>query len=133
MTWTTSGRNGEPGEVHIQKYGPHLFGFSIDDYSGSEGYNQTVRSIYLPYGDNLVEAASRINLELDNTGSIRCSETKKLCEQREFSITPDVRSDGEVYPLKVAETGTKWNRSYIVTFDQVDGRYRVPASLGKEY
>ncbi|CAG9246567.1 hypothetical protein C7402_111140 [Paraburkholderia unamae] len=132
-----SGGNGEPGEVSIHKFGPHLFGFSIDEYSTGEGYTQQVRSIYLPYGDKLIEAAPHISLELDNSGTYECGEMYSQCRERHFTITPDTGSQGKIYPLKIAETDTRGDRSvnitYNVTFDPEQGRYLVPKALSEGF
>jgi hypothetical protein len=129
----SSGHNGEPGMVRIQKFGPHLFGFAIDEDDSQEGYSQSIRSVYLPLGGKFVEAAARINLELNNSGAVDCSKPGEACISRKFQIAPEVTSTGDVYSLKVTEDGTQGHRTYVVPFDPIHGNYVVPAALSEGF
>ncbi|WP_241294276.1 topoisomerase IV [Burkholderia stabilis] len=136
-TEIASGKRGEPGTVHIERLGPHLFGFVIGDGITLQGYTQASRSIWLPYGNAIVEAAPRINEALDNTGSLDCGNAKSHCESRTFAIAPDTTGAGDVYPLTVTETGTRGDKEiharYTVKFDAARGRYVVPKVLREGY
>ncbi|HDR9503841.1 hypothetical protein [Burkholderia cepacia] len=132
-----SGKRGEPGTVRIERYGPHLFGFTIGDGVTLQGYTMAMRSIWLPVGNAIVEAAPRIDEALDNTGSLDCGNAKSHCESRTFSIVPDTTGTGDVYPLTVTETGSRGDKAiharYTVTFDAARGRYVVPKALRAGY
>ncbi|CAB3763594.1 topoisomerase VI subunit A [Burkholderia sp. MSh2] len=132
-----SGKHGEPGTVRIERYGPHLFGFTIGDGVTLQGYTMAMRSIWLPYGNALVEAAPRIDEALDNQGSLDCGNAKSHCESRTFTIVPDTTASGDVYPLTVTETGSRGDRDlharYTVKFDAARGRYVVPKALREGY
>ncbi|VWC88276.1 topoisomerase IV [Burkholderia lata] len=136
-TEIASGKRGEPGTVHIERYGPHLFGFTIGDGVTLQGYTMAMRSIWLPVGDAIVEAAPRINEALDNTGALDCGNMKSHCESRTFTIVPDTTGAGDVYPLTVTETGTRGNKDiharYTVKFDAARSRYVVPKALREGY
>jgi hypothetical protein len=128
-----SGHNGMPGNVTIQKFGRHLFGFAIDNYFSADGYSQDVRSIYLPLATGLVEAASHINLELDSTGSAACGESESKCENRTFHIAPLTTGGADVYPLAVTETGSHGDHAYTINFYRPRRRYAVPKVLSEGY
>ncbi|WP_446904594.1 topoisomerase IV [Burkholderia sp. YIM B11467] len=132
-----SGKRGEPGTVRIERLGPHLFGFVIGDGITLQGYTQASRSIWLPLGNAIVEAAPRINETLDNSGSLDCGNAKSRCESRTFAIVPDTTGTGDVYPLTVTETGTRGDKDlharYTVKFDASRGRYIVPKALREGY
>ncbi len=132
-----SGKRGEPGTVRIERYGPHLFGFTIGDGVTLQGYTMAMRSIWLPVGNALVEAAPRIDEALDNTGSLDCGNAKSHCESRTFAIVPDMTGTGDVYPLTVTETGSRGDKAiharYTVKFDAARGRYIVPKALREGY
>lgn len=132
-----SGKRGEPGTVRIERYGPHLFGFTIGDGVTLQGYTMAMRSIWLPVGNAIVEAAARIDEALDNTGSLDCGNAKSRCESRTFSIVPDTTGTGDVYPLTVTETGSRGDKEiharYTVKFDAARGRYVVPKALRAGY
>jgi hypothetical protein len=132
-----SGGKGEPGTVGIERYGPHLFGFHVDDDAMADGYTQSMRSIYLPRGDKFVLAAPRINLDLDNTGSLQCGQTPAECEQRHFDIARDTSSEGDVSSLRITETGSRGERSihavYEIKFDAASGQYVIPRALSEGY
>lgn len=132
-----SGKRGEPGTVRIERLGPHLFGFVIGDGITLQGYTQASRSIWLPYGNTIVEAAPRIDEARDNSGSLDCGSAKSHCESRTFTIVPDTTGTGDVYPLTVTETGTRGDKDirarYTVKFDAARGRYVVPKVLREGY
>lgn len=132
-----SGKRGEPGTVRIERLGPHLFGFVIGDGVTLQGYTQASRSIWLPLGNAIVEAAPRINETMDNGGSLDCDHAKSHCERRTFAIVPDTTGAGDVYPLTVTETGERGGRDvharYTVRFDAARGRYVVPKALREGY
>ncbi|WP_175963865.1 topoisomerase IV [Burkholderia pyrrocinia] len=132
-----SGTRGEPGTVRIERFGPHLFGFVVGDGITLQGYTQASRSIWLPYGNAIVEAAPRIDESLDNSGSFDCGNAKSHCESRTFAIVPDTTGTGDVYPLTVTETGTRGDKDiharYTVKFDAARGRYIVPKALREGY
>lgn len=137
QTDIASGKRGEPGTVRIERYGPHLFGFTIGDGVTLQGYTMAMRSIWLPVGNALVEAAPRIDEALDNLGSLDCGNAKSHCESRTFAIVPDTTGTGDVYPLTVTETGSRGDKAiharYTVTFDAARGRYIVPKALREGY
>ncbi|AFQ48475.1 hypothetical protein [Burkholderia cepacia] len=137
QTGIASGKRGEPGTMSIQRLGPHLFGFVIGDADSRQGYTQSLRSIWLPYGDALALAAPRINEALDNAESNECANAPARCEERRFAIAPDLTDTGIVYPLIVTETGTRGGRAihvrYTVKFDAARGRYIVPKALRDGY
>ncbi|WP_176047072.1 topoisomerase IV [Burkholderia sp. BCC1644] len=136
-TEIASGRRGEPGTVRIERLGPHLFGFVIGEGDMRQGYTQTFRSIWLPYGNALVQAAARIDEALDNAESSECANARARCEDRRFEIAPDLTGTGDVYPLTVTETGTRGDKAiharHTVTFDAARGRYVVPKALREGY
>ncbi|WP_396330275.1 topoisomerase IV [Burkholderia anthina] len=132
-----SGKGGEPGTVRIERLGPHLFGFVIGDGITLQGYTQASRSIWLPLGNAIVDAAPRINETMDNSGSLDCDNAKAHCESRTFAIVPDTTGTGDVYPLTVTETGERGGKDiharYTVKFDAAHGRYVVPKALRDGY
>ena len=132
-----SGKGGEPGAVRIERLGPRLFGFVMRDGVTLQGYTMSMRSIWLPYGNAIVEAAPRIDEALDNTGSLDCGNAKSHCESRTFAIAPDTTAAGDVYPLTVTETGSRGDKPlhvrYTVKFDAARGRYIVPKALRTGY
>ncbi|KAG8151720.1 topoisomerase IV [Burkholderia catarinensis] len=136
-TGITSGQRGEPGTVSIQRLGPHLFGFVIGERDSRQGYTQSLRSIWLPYGNALVLAAARIDEALDNAESAECANAQARCEERRFEIAPDMTGAGDVYPLTVTETGTRGDKRihvrHTVKFDAARGRYIVPKALREGY
>ncbi|RQR35216.1 topoisomerase IV [Burkholderia sp. Bp9142] len=136
-TGIASGGRGEPGTVSIQRLGPHLFGFVIGDSDSRQGYTQSIRSIWLPYGDALVLAAARIDEALDNAESTECANDPARCEERRFAIAPDARAGDGVYPLIVTETGKRGDRAiharHTVKFDAARGRYIVPKAVREGY
>ncbi|WP_244104494.1 topoisomerase IV [Burkholderia ambifaria] len=136
-TGIASGGRGEPGTVSIQRLGPHLFGFVLGNSDSRQGYTQSMRSIWLPYGDALVPAAARIDEALDNAESSECANDPARCEERRFAIAPDTSVNDSVYPLIVTETGTRGNRTiharHTVKFDAARGRYIVPKAVRDGY
>ncbi|PCE24314.1 topoisomerase IV [Burkholderia ubonensis] len=136
-TGIDSGNYGEPGTVSIQRLGPHLFGFVLNDGVTLQGYSVSMRSIWLPRDNAFVLAAPRINEALDNSASNDCATAKAHCEERRFAIAPDTSGSDEVYPLTVTETGWRGNREiharYTVKFDGARGRYVVPKALREGY
>ncbi|KVG56964.1 hypothetical protein [Burkholderia territorii] len=136
-TGIASGARGEPGTMHIQRLGPHLFGFVIGEADSRQGYTQRLRSIWLPNGDALVLAAPRINEALDNAASNDCASNPTRCEDRRFEIAPDTTDAGIAYPMIVTETGTRGGHAihvrYTVKFDAARGRYIVPKALREGY
>jgi hypothetical protein len=136
-TQIASGQRGEPGTVRIERLGPHLFGFVIGEGDMRQGYTQTFRSIWLPYGNALVLAAARIDEALDNAESSECANARARCEERRFEIAPDLAGAGDVYPLTVTETGTRGGKAiharHTVKFDAARGRYVVPKALREGY
>ncbi|VWD63635.1 topoisomerase VI subunit A [Burkholderia lata] len=137
-TEIASGKRGEPGTVRIERLGPHLFGFVIGESDTRQGYTQSFRSIWLPYGNALVLAAARIDEALDNAESTECANAQARCEERRFEIAPDLTGGtGDVYPLTVTETGTRGDKTirarYTVKFDAALGRYVVPKAVREGY
>lgn len=136
-TGIASGGRGEPGTVSIQRLGPHMFGFVIGNSDSRQGYTQSIRSIWLPYGDALVLAAARIDEALDNAESTECANDPARCEERRFAIAPDTSAEASVYPLIVTETGTRGDRAihvrHTVKFDASRGRYIVPKAVRDGY
>ncbi|MCA7922663.1 topoisomerase IV [Burkholderia cenocepacia] len=136
-TEVASGQRGEPGTVRIERLGPHLFGFVIGESDMRQGYTQSFRSIWLPYGNALVHAAARIDEALDNAESTECAHARARCEERRFEIAPDTTGTGDVYPLTVTETGTRGDKAiharYTVEFDAARGCYVVPKALRDGY
>ncbi|QND44732.1 topoisomerase IV (plasmid) [Rhizobium lusitanum] len=132
-----SGHNGTSGEVSIQRLGPHLFGFAIEDNDSTEGYSQTMRRIYLPLGEKLALAAPRINVSLDNSDSNACYDDKQTCEKRDFSIAPDTTSAADVYPLLVTESGRRGGKplqaNFKLAFDVSKGAYVIPEEVSAGY
>lgn len=136
-TEIASGKRGEPGTVRIERLGPHVFGFVIGESDMRQGYTQSFRSIWLPYGNALVLAAARIDEALDNAESTECANAHARCEERRFEIVPDLAGTGDVYPLTVNETGTRGDKAiharHTVKFDAARGRYVVPKALRDGY
>lgn len=132
-TGIESGNHGEPGEVHIQKYDLHLYGFAVDSGIVLQGYVQETRAIYLPWGNGIIEAAPRIDTSYSNAGTEECSNDKNACVNADFSITPDTSSNDLVYPLIIKEMSTRGDHTWIAKFDQAHRRYQIPRAALVEF
>ena len=137
QTNIASGNFGNAAPVSIEQFGPHLYGFVIEDGTVLQGYAETSRSIWLPRPNRFVLAARRINVSMSNSGTEECGTQSRNCEDKDFTITPDTTSTAEVYPLKIHETGSKGDKTidanYVVRFDPVKEAYIVPKVVSEGY
>lgn len=132
-----SGHGGMAGEVSIQRLGPHFYGFVIEESDAMQGYEQTMRRIYLPRDGKWLLAAPRINVSLNNEESVECGRDEHACEKLDFAMAPDTTSLADIYPLRVTETGSQGGEpissSYTLTFDAKKGTYVVPTAVSEGY
>ncbi|MGO3127309.1 MAG: hypothetical protein ACTIJY_04480 [Luteimonas sp.] len=135
------GSTGDVADIAVHRFGPHLYGFVVEDGFTAQGITIGNSSLVLPDGDSFKVAAT-LRSSLDNLGAMAgCAERDDCAPDSaydlSFELGIDDRDAGAAgWPLYVREQGEacgrRIDRTHQVPFDMPTGTWSVPAALQGE-
>lgn len=135
------GSTGDVADVDVRRFGPHLYGFVVEDGFTGQGVTIGSSSLVLPDGDGFRVAAT-LRSSLDNLGAMAgCVERDDCAPDTTYDLSFELAVDDRdasavAWPLQVREQGDacgrRVERTHQVPFDVATGMWTVPAALQRE-